>query len=110
VLEAMLLGLPVVGLATTELPTVIRDGESGVIDTRPERLFEAMRELLRDPDLARRLGERGRRAAQARFGMDRFVRDWDTTFREVTGAPEAGVAPAATERDEARTRIEVGVS
>lgn len=92
VIEAMLLGLPVVGLATTELPTVIEHGISGVIDTEPTRLFEAMRELIADPELARQLGRNGRRVARERFGIERFVRDWDATFREVAGVPAASAA------------------
>ena len=56
--EAMTVGVPVVGLATTELPTVIDDGVNGVIDTDPDRLVDAMRALLDDPALARRLGAR----------------------------------------------------
>jgi hypothetical protein len=87
VIEAMLLGLPVVGLATTELPTVIDDGVSGIIDTRPERLYEAMTELVAERGHARRIGLAGREAARARFGMERFVRDWDRAFRDATGIP-----------------------
>ena len=52
-IEAMLIGQPVVGLATTELATVIRSGENGYIDNRPEALADTMRRLLRDPGLAR---------------------------------------------------------
>ncbi len=85
VIEAMMVGTPVVGLATTELVTVIRDGENGVIDTRIERLVEAMRRLLRDPAEARRLGAAGRRTAMERFGIDRFVSDWLAVLRRVAG-------------------------
>jgi len=84
VIEAMMVGLPVVGLATTELPTVIENGRSGVIDTRPERLIEAMRALLREPGLARELGARGRAVALERFHIDRFVADWNRTLTRVT--------------------------
>jgi hypothetical protein len=76
VCEAMMLGLPIVGLATTELPTVIRSGENGYVDTDVDRLVEAMRWLIDDPDAARRLGEQARRDAVQRFGIDRFVADW----------------------------------
>jgi len=89
VIEAMMLGLPVVGLATTELPTVIEHGVSGVIDTSPARLWDAMRELLADRGLAEELGRNGRRVALERFGIDRFVADWDAAFREVAGVPRA---------------------
>jgi glycosyltransferase involved in cell wall biosynthesis len=83
VVEAMHVGMPIVGLATTELPTVIRNGENGFVDTRLPRLVDAMRELLRDPGLARRLGEQARRTAQERFGIERFVADWMAALASV---------------------------
>lgn len=85
--EAMMVGLPVVGLATTELPTVIRDGESGFVSTSPAALVESMRLLLREPGLARAMGERAQAVARERFGIERFARDWSTTLAEVAGGP-----------------------
>jgi hypothetical protein len=83
VIEAMLVGLPVVAPATTELVTVIEDGRSGIISTDPGRLHAGMRALLDDVELARRLGAEGRRVARARFGMDRFAADWQAFFRDL---------------------------
>ena len=80
VIEAMTIGMPVVALATTELPTVIEDGVSGYVSCDPEVLIDRMRGLLEDPELARRMGENGRRVAQERFGLERFGRDWDAAF------------------------------
>ncbi len=85
ILEAMTVGLPVVGLATTELATVIENGVSGFLDTDPAKLVGPMRELLADPGLARRLGEAARRKALERFGIGRFARDWERAFAQVTG-------------------------
>jgi glycosyltransferase involved in cell wall biosynthesis len=85
IVEAMMAGLPVVGLATTELVTVIRDGENGYVDTRPARLLEAMRGLLADPGEARRLGDNAQRAARERFGIERFVHDWETLIAQLCG-------------------------
>jgi hypothetical protein len=82
VLEAMELGLPVVALATTELVTVIKDGENGFIDTNVGNLIRRMRELLADPEEARLIGEAGRRTVRERFGLERFVADWDAAFDE----------------------------
>lgn len=85
VIEAMQVGLPVVGLATTEMSTVIRNGHNGFLDTNPARLIDHMRTLLREPGLARELGEAGRRYALERFGIARFAADWDATLRDITG-------------------------
>jgi hypothetical protein len=86
VIEAMMIGMPVVALATAEMATVIENGESGFIDTNPARLLSEMQELVRDPALARRLGQRARQRALQRFGIERFAADWDAAMRHVCGA------------------------
>ena len=85
VIEAMMIGMPVVALATAEMATVIEDGANGFSDTRFERLGDCMRELLRSPSLARDIGQAGRRRAQERFSIERFSADWDAALRYVTG-------------------------
>ena len=93
ILEAMEIGLPVVALATTELVTVIKDGENGFIGTNVDRLVGRMRDLLADPEKARRVGEAGRRTARERFNLERFAADWEATFEEAVGLRE--VVPRA---------------
>jgi hypothetical protein len=85
VVEAMMAGLPVVGLATTELVTVIDSGHNGYVDTRLENLVCAMHELIKNPRLAAQWGLAGQRNAQERFGIQRFVRDWLAVLNEVAG-------------------------
>lgn len=85
VLEAMTVGMPVVGLATTEMSTVVANGVTGWVDTDPERLVAVMRDLLDDPELARRWGQAARTTALARFGIERFVADWNDALAQVTG-------------------------
>ena len=85
VLEAMMVGLPIIGLATTEMSTVIVNGVNGWLDTRPERLVPVMRQLIADPELARRWGEGARRTAEERFGIDRFIADWQRVLARVAG-------------------------
>jgi len=84
VVEAMTIGMPVVGLATTELVTVIRNGVNGHVDTRVEGLVEVMRALLEDPGMAASWGQAAARTARERFGIERFVADWQAAFRDVT--------------------------
>ena len=85
VCEAMMLGVPVVALATTEYATLVENGVSGYVDTDVDRLVEAMLALLADPAEARRLGDRARTRAQERFAIDRFAREWEDSFALVTG-------------------------
>jgi hypothetical protein len=82
-LEAMHLGLPVVGLATTEAVEAV-PAEAGVLSTRPERLWAAVREFLHDEDAARLAGKAARAAALERYGLARFLADWDRLLAEVT--------------------------
>ena len=89
VCEAMMIGMPIVGLATTEMVTVVENGVSGYLDTDVDQLIERMRELLDDPDEARRAGPPARRRAEERFAITRFARDWEETFALVTGRPQA---------------------
>src|SRR5690606_26357631 len=76
VIEAMLVGMPVVAFATTEMATVIQDGVTGFAHTDPRRLQDSALRLLEDPAEAARIGAAGREAAMDRFGIDRFVSDW----------------------------------
>lgn len=91
VCEAMMIGMPVIGLATTEMSTVIENGVSGYVDTDIPHLIGRMHELLEQPQEARRLGEGARRTAQARFGIERFARDWDETIDLVAATASADV-------------------
>jgi glycosyltransferase involved in cell wall biosynthesis len=84
VIEAMTIGMPVVALATTELPTVIEHGVSGYISCDVARLIDAMRFLLANPAEARRLGANARATAVERFGLARFIRAWHEAFALVT--------------------------
>src|SRR5215212_1389726 len=97
VLEAMMLGVPIVGLATTEMVTAVENGVSGYVHTDIDTLVERMRELLADPARARRLGEGARRVARDRFSIERFARDWDAAIRLVTSTEgRRPVVPAGT--------------
>jgi len=82
VVEAMSIGMPIVALATTELPSVIIDGYSGFISNDLEYLADRMQLLLRDPVQARRLGENARKVAEERFDLRRFLRDWEEAFKQ----------------------------
>jgi glycosyltransferase involved in cell wall biosynthesis len=47
-------------------------------------LAAAAREFLADPELARETGRQARRAALDRYGLGRFLDDWDELLMEVT--------------------------
>lgn len=81
-IEAMHLAMPVVALATTEVPEAVPP-EAGVISTRVAALREATRALIDDPERARVMGKAARAHALARYGLARFLGDWDALLAEV---------------------------
>jgi hypothetical protein len=83
VCEAMTIGIPIIGLATTELVTVIENNISGYVHTDIHCLIEQMQELLANPAKAKRLGEGAKAQARSRFSIHRFVQDWNTAFERV---------------------------
>jgi len=84
VIEAMMVGLPIVALATTEMVTVIKDGTNGLIDTDPGRLVFGMKSLLADRGLAATLGKAAQKTACERFNIGRFVADWNAALYDIT--------------------------
>jgi glycosyltransferase involved in cell wall biosynthesis len=82
VCEAMMLGLPIVGLATTEMAVTIENGYSGFVSTNVDALTDKMRYLLARPDEAERMGRNARLYAMERFNIGRFINDWKSLFEE----------------------------
>ncbi len=83
VIEGMTIGMPIVALATTELPTVIEHGKSGYISCDLDVLIASMRYLLTHPQEAKAMGAYAQQVARNRFGLDRFIRDWNAAFASV---------------------------
>ena len=81
-IEAMHLGMPVVALATTEVPEAVPE-TAGVVSTNVRTLIESLEELLEDPQRCRTLGQNAREYARARYGLERFLGDWDRLFKEI---------------------------
>ena len=101
VIEAMTIGMPVVALATTELPTVIENGVSGYVSCDHAELLERMAELLADREAARRMGANAREVAMTRFSLDRFIHDWHAAFERAIelqrGSGERNASPSRRE-------------
>jgi L-malate glycosyltransferase len=79
-LAAMAYGLPTVATARGAVPEVITDGENGLLAQGPEpgQIAAAIVRLLREPELARRLGSAARQTVEKRFSAEYMV---DETLR-----------------------------
>jgi len=80
-IEAMHLGMPVVALAATEVAEAV-PVDAGVVSTDLERLVAAVRHFVAEPESARLAGKAARQAALRRYGLARFLADWDRTLAE----------------------------
>jgi glycosyltransferase involved in cell wall biosynthesis len=80
VIEAMMTGIPVVALATTEYVTMIKNYETGFINTDIDFLIHKMQLLLINKPWAAELGARGKSYAEERFNINRFTEEWKNTF------------------------------
>ncbi len=89
--EAMACGVPVVATAVGGLADTVVDGVTGihVPPRRPDKVADALRLLLADPGLRRRLGEAGRSRATAHYAMDRVVAATERSYARTARASRA---------------------
>jgi len=81
-LEAMASGTPVITSNQSSLPEIMGDAALFVDPYEPDAIFEAMRRVLTEPELARSLSERGL-ARVGQFSWDRSVRRVRAIYDEV---------------------------
>ncbi|MEV0825309.1 glycosyltransferase [Nonomuraea rubra] len=81
-IEAMTLGMPVVALAATEAIEAVPP-EAGVLSTKVDVLADALHAFAGDPERASQAGKAARAAALSRYGLGRFLADWDALLSEV---------------------------
>jgi len=87
-LEALAQGRPVVASRVGGIPEFVEDGRAGLLVPPKEvaPLAEAIGRLWNDEELARRLGDYGRREIVPRYTWERVVEQIDGIYREVTGS------------------------
>ncbi|WP_156913812.1 glycosyltransferase [Brevibacterium album] len=91
-LEAMHLAMPVLALAATEAGRAVPP-DAGTVSADPGELAAAAGRLLAEPEEAAAMGRAGRAFALERYGLERFLRDWDELLDSLLPA-----ASARTER------------
>lgn len=85
IVQAMAAGRPVVATRVGGIPEVVVDGETGLLvpPEDPGALAAALRRLLADPALARRLGDAGRRRAREHFSARRMAQQTAAMYGEL---------------------------
>jgi glycosyltransferase involved in cell wall biosynthesis len=86
-LEAMAVGIPVVGTRVGAIPEVVADGETGLLvpPRDPDALATGLVRLLRHPDTAAEMGLAGRRRLAVEFGMKKAVAAHEDLYAELLG-------------------------
>jgi glycosyltransferase involved in cell wall biosynthesis len=84
-LEAMAVEVPVVATRVGGVPEVIEDGECGFLvpvgDT--DAMAERILQLIKDKDLARKMGRAGRQRAISVFPEDKIVSEYESLYQSV---------------------------
>ncbi len=83
VLESMAAGLPVVATSVGGAVEVIEDGVTGFLvpPGLPSAISERVLRLLKDPSLARSMGERGRAKVECEFTIERMVGEFHALYQ-----------------------------
>ncbi len=76
VTESLWKGRPTVAGRVGGIPLQIADGESGYLVDSPSECAQRCLEVLRDPELGKRLGRAGKEHARREFLSPRLLRDW----------------------------------
>ena len=88
VLEAMRSAKPVVATAAPGTTEVVADNQTGLLvpPRNPTALAQAIRTVVRDPALARRLGDAGRARVDAEFRAATMIERFATLYEELASA------------------------
>jgi glycosyltransferase involved in cell wall biosynthesis len=82
----MAMGIPCVASAVGMARTIIRDGENGLLVRTEDEWVDALRRLIDDPELRRRLGEQAREDAVANYSTDVIAKQYRQVLDEVMSA------------------------
>lgn len=85
VLEAQAAGVPVIASNVGGVPDLIENGVTGLLTdpARPASMPEALQQLLDNPELARKLAERGRNQARGRYTPAKIAGDHLNVYRSL---------------------------
>jgi len=85
--EAMASGRPIVSVRSSAIPEIIDDGITGLLVevSNPEALAKGILTLLRDRELAARLGQAARDKATQMFNWERVTEQYEDTLRHAAG-------------------------
>jgi trehalose synthase len=85
VTEALWKGRPTIAGNVGGIPLQIENGVSGFLVDSPSECAQRCLEILRDPELGKKLGRQGKEHARQHFLTPRLLRDWLKLFGDLDG-------------------------
>lgn len=89
-LEASMLGAPILAMPTGGTPDIISDGVNGALAATPETFARRMALLLHQPAERRRLGEQARHMARQRFAVEVVAPQVEELYAQLLRAQRIG--------------------
>ena len=97
ILEGMASGLPIIATSVGEVPSVVRNGETGILlppgDARA--LASAIVDLWRAPEKRRCLGSAARNLVQSEYSAERMVNEYLSVYREALASAKGNRAESS---------------
>ena len=85
IIEAMAAGIPVVGTNSGGAKEIIQEGTTGYLvpPKKPEEIAKKIIYLFHHPDLAKQMGNNGKKVVEERFSVQNYTRGVENIIREV---------------------------
>ena len=93
VIEAMAAGIPVIGVNSGGVKEIIQDGITGYLipPKKPLKIAEKMIYLFHHPDLAKEMGNKGKKIAMEKFSIQNYTKSIEKVIQEVANTPVEGI-------------------
>lgn len=88
IVQAMSLGIPIVATNSGGIPEVVTAGKSGILVEagKPDALAEAILELVRDKEMAKKMGKLAAEEVKIKFNLEEMVRQTEGIYEQVASA------------------------
>ena len=76
-LETMAMGKPIIATPVGGIPEAIENGKNGIlVEPNPEKIADAIKKLIRDRDLCKRLGDEAKKTAEEKFTWEKTAENF----------------------------------
>jgi len=82
ILEAMAAEIPIIATKVGAIPEIIQNNENGILiePKNPDAIIGAVKQLLSNEDLKKKIAENGRKTVEEKFNLDKMVKQYEDLF------------------------------